>query len=442
MKRKRFVLFALGTFLLAGATQLGAQTVYSLDDCVRLSLKNNLQMHNGQLDVKSMQSRINEAKSGFLPSVDITGQYQYYITMPKMLVPAEFMGGPKGEYSEFVMGSAQTTSAALQVSQILYNQKVFIALKAAQTARTVTDLQVSKTKEDLTYNVSAVYYNLQMLQQNLMMIDSNLVTLDKILTSSKVLQANEIISRTNLKRLQINYDNLKNERNNLQLTNNKAYSLLKFLMGLPLTDSVCIAAFDNKESEMMPGKGNVENRIDIRMGREQITLAQLDKKASIADYYPSLAGVFNYSATGYYDEVNPFKSINNRWMKGSYVALQLKIPVFSGMSRYNQVKQKDFALQKAQNNYELMKQSAQKDITDAVNNYMSTTNSYSNAKRSLELAKDVFKSSETEYRNGIISLSDLLQVQNELSTARNNFSTALINMRLSEIELKKANGML
>lgn len=442
MKRKRFVLFTLGAILLTAAIQLKAQTVYSLDDCVRLSLKNNLQMKNGQLDTKSIQSRINEAKSGFLPSVDITGQYQYYITMPKMLVPAEFMGGAKGEYREFVMGSPQTTSAALQVSQVLYNQKVFIALRAAKSAKSMTDLQVGKTREDLIYNVSAVYYNLQMIQQNRSMIDSNLVILDKILSTNKVLQANEIISKTNLKRLQINYDNLKNERNNMQLTGNKAYNLLKFLMGVPLTDSLSVAQFNKTATPVAAGNGNVENRLDVRMGKEQITLAELDKKASIADYYPSLSGVFNYSVTGYYDEMNPFKSINDRWMQGSYVGLQLKIPVFSGMSRYNQVKQKDFAVQKAQNNYELMKQSAQKDIADAVNNYMSTTNSYDNAKRSLELAQDVFRSSETEYRNGIISLSDLLQVQNELTTARNNFSTALINMRLSEIELKKANGTL
>jgi len=440
--KKRLLLLMLSGIFLFGQNHLSAQKTVTLDECIRLSLKNNLQMVNGEIDIKSVNSRIKEAKSGLLPSVDITGQYQYYLSMPKMLVPAEFFGGKAGEYAEVAFGSEQTSSASLQVTQVLYNQKVFIGLKAAKTAKNMTELQVSKTKEDLIYNVSAVYYNLQVVQENLNMIDTNIVRLEKLLNTSKILQANEIISRTNLKRLQINYDNLKNERNNLQLVGAKAYNLLKYLLGVQLSEPIVVAAFEPVEASEAMSKGNVENRTDVKLVREQISLAELDKKAAIADYYPTLAGVFNYGVTGNYNKVSPFKSINDNWIKSSYIALQLKIPVFSGLSRYNQVKQKNFAVQKAQNNYELLRQSAEKEMSDAVNNLMSSNNSFDNAKRSLELAQDVFKSSDTEYRNGLISLSDILQIQNELTTARNNYSTALINLRLAEIELKKANGSL
>lgn len=430
------------TGLLISTTSLFAQKTYSLEECVQTSLNNNLQIKNGQLDIKSVNSRISQAKSSFLPTAEITGQYQYYITMPKMLVPSEFMGGAPGQYSEFVMGSPQTTSATLQVSQVLYDQKVFIGLRAAKTAKNMTDLQVSKTKEDLIYNVSAVYYNLQTLQQNLNLIDSNLVVLDKMLSANKSLVTNEIIGKTNLKRLEINFENLKNERSNLQLTVDKAYTMLKFLMGIKLTEPVLILPFKFVETVAELGNRNIENRPDVRMSKEQISLAQLDKKASVAEYYPSLSGTFNYGVTGNYDKVKPLKSFNDRWMQGTYIGLQLRIPLFSGFSRYHQVKQKDYELQKMQNNYELMKQTAEKEISDATKNYLSSYNTFSNSKRSLEVSQSVFNNSQSEYSNGLISLSDILQIQNELTTARNNYSNSLINMRLAEIEIKKANGQL
>ena len=440
MKMKKSAGMMMVGLLLCGIAQVSAQQEYSLDECVRLSLKNNLQMKNGKIDLQSVNSRISQAKSSFLPSVDVTGQYQYYLKIPKMLVPAEFFGGNSGEFIEMAFGSEQTSTASMQISQVLYNQKVFIGLKAARTARNLTELQMGKTREDLIYNVSAVYYNLQVVQQNINLLDSNIVMLKKMLTTNTVLQANEIISKNNLKRLQINCENLGNERRNLQLTSEKAYNLLKFLLGIPLTENIRIQTFQYSETIKPNSAVNVEDRTDLRLMKEQIKLAEIDKKATVADYYPSLSGVYNYGFTGYNDKVDPFRTLNDSWLKSSYVGIQLNIPVFSGGKRQQSVRQKEFEVQKARNNYELMKQSAEKEIADAINNYQSSANSFENSRRSLELAQDVFNSSYTEYSNGLISLSDMLQIQNELTTARNNYSTSFINLRVADIELKKAKG--
>lgn len=431
----------LGILILLGA-QLQAQKMYTLDECIQQTLTNNLQVKNSQLDEQSINSQITEAKSGFLPSVDLNGQYQYYITIPSMLVPAEMFGGAKGEYAAISFSSKQTTTASIQVSQVLFNQKVFIALKAAKTAKNMTALQLTKTKEDLIYNVSAVYYNIQVLNENLAMLDSNIVSMEKMLAINKTLEENNILSKSAYKRLQINFENLKNERQNLGLTGEKASNLLKFLMGLPVTETILVSGFEEKDYQLNSGVANVENRTDIQLMNKQIEIAGLEKKIAIAEFYPSLAGVYNYGLTGYNNEFSLTKTINDRWIKGSYVGLQLKVPIFSGFSRTQKVKQKEFGVQKAKNSYELVKQSALKEVSDATNNYMSRSNSFDNTKRSLALAKELFQSSNTEYKNGIISITDLLLIQNDLTTARNNYSNAMINLRLAEIELRKSKGEL
>jgi outer membrane protein TolC len=442
---KRLIMLKMLVCLFGPAfSLLSAQKTVSLDECIRLSLQNNLQVKNGALDLQSVQSRIDEAKSGFLPSVDITGQYQYYLSIPKSLIPAEIFGGTAGDYMEVTFGSEQSSGASLQVSQVFYNQRVFIGLKAAKTAKNLTELQVSRTREDLVYNVSAVYYNLQMIQANLSLLDANLTSLEKIRNVNRTLQANELISKTNLKRLEISYENLKNERTNLQITNEQTYNLLKYLLGLPLTEPLTVVAFNmsEKPTPSLMDYDNVHARSDLMLVKEQIHLAELDKKAAVAEYYPSLAGVYNYGINGFNNKVAPFQTINDRWMKSSYVALQLNIPVFSGFSRVQKVKQKELEVQKAQNNYELLRQSAEKELADAKKNSLSAGNSYDNAKRTLQLAQEVFDGTTTEYQNGLISLTDLLQIQNELTSARNAYSTALIQVKQAEIELRKSVGKL
>jgi len=428
--------------LLMLGVQLQAQKMFTLDECIQQTLTNNLQVKNSEIDQRSVNAQITEAKSGFLPSVDLNGQYQYYITIPSMLVPAEMFGGQVGQYRAISFSSKQTTTASIQVSQILFNQKVFIALKAAKTAKNMTELQMTKTREDLIYNVSAVYYNIQVVNENLTMLDSNIISMEKMLVINKALEVNNILSKSAYKRLQINFENLKNERQNLSLTGEKAANLLKFLMGLQISESIHVTQFEEKDSKLNMGVANVEKRTDIQLMNKQIEIAGLEKKVAIADFYPSLAGVYNYGLTGYNNEFSLTKTINDRWINGSYIGLQLKVPLFSGFSRTQKVKQKEFGIQKAKNSYELVKQSALKEVSDATNNYMSRSNSFDNTKRSLALAKELFESSNTEYKNGIISISDLLLIQNDLTTARNNYSNAMINLRLAEIELRKSKGEL
>ena len=419
-----------------------AQKTYTLDECIELTLSNNLQVKNGQLDIKSVDSQIKESKSSFLPSVDLKGQYQYYITIPSMLVPAEMFGGRPGEYTALSFSSKQTMIGSIEVSQLLYNQKVFIALKAAKTAKSFTELQMNKTKEDLIYNVSAVYYNIQVINQNLALLDSNIVSMEKMLAINKTLETNNIVSKSTYKRLQINFENLKNERQNLSLMCDKTSNLLKFLMALPMTETIQVAKFEVDEKKLEVGVANVENRTDLKLMNKQIEIANLQKKVAIADFYPTLAGVYNYGLTGYNNEFSLTKTINDSWMKGSYIGLQLNVPLFSGFSRPQKLKQKEIEVQKAKNNYELVKQTAIKEVSDATKNYMSMTNSFENTQRSLSLAKELFQNADTEYKNGLISVSDLLLIQNDLTTARNNYSNAMINLKLAEIELRKSKGEL
>ena len=95
MKQNKQTMLLFMLFLWLNMGLLHAQQVYTLDECINITLQKNLQIQNSQMDVQSTNSQIKEAKSSFLPTVELTGQYQYYLQMPKMLVPADFMPGGK-----------------------------------------------------------------------------------------------------------------------------------------------------------------------------------------------------------------------------------------------------------------------------------------------------------------------------------------------------------
>lgn len=419
-----------------------SQKTFSLDECVEIALTNNRQIKNSEYDIQITESNIKEVKSSFLPNINLVGQYQYYIDVPFQFVPSSMFGGPAGEYSEFSLLTKQSTQGSMQASQLLYNQKVFIGLKAAKAANDMSVLQLQNTKEELIYNVSAIYYNLQVLQQNINLLDSNVISLEKTVNVNKLLKDNYILNSSTYKRLVINLDNLKNEKVNLSLAYDKTSNLLKFLMGKPISDSLHIKPFEIFGFTELPIGGTIDNRTDIRIMNEQLKLVALDKKSAQAEYYPSLTATYNYGFTGYNDEFSLTQTINDKWLKSSYVGVQLSMPVFSGFSRHQKIKQKKISELKVQNSFELLKQTAQKELSDAVLSYSSRKNSLENMTRSLNLASELFRNASIEFSNGLITISDLIAAQNDLNGARNNLSNAMINLKLAELDLKKSSGSL
>lgn len=430
------------TLMLLAVSMISFGQQLSLEECIRISLENNLTVKNSKLDIQSTEHQVSEAKSGLMPTVDVNGSYQYYLEVPAQLIPASTFGGAEGEYSSVKLSVPQTTSANVQVSQTLYNQKVMIGLKAAKAARSYSNVQLSLTKEDIIYNVSSTYYNIQALSDNLSLLQSNITSLEKTVKTNEALRKNEIVSSSTYKRLQINLENLRNEYENQKLNQTKYYNLLKYLMNVPLSDSVEVTPFDFNAAlgEVQPG--DINQRPDIRLQQEQIKLNEFDKKSIQSGYYPTLSANFFYGYSAYNSEFAPLERLNNQWINSSYISLSLKIPVFDGFSKRYQVKQKSVTLQKSINSLTDMKLRAERDILDAMNNYISNKNQLTNSKRSLDLAEQLFKDANIEYNNGLTTITDLLDVQDDLSDARNNYSTALVNLKVAELDVKKANGQL
>jgi outer membrane protein TolC len=54
----------------------------------------------------------------------------------------------------------------------------------------------------------------------------------------------------------------------------------------------------------------------------------------------------------------------------------------------------------------------------------------------------VYGQSQLQYKEGVASLSDLLNAETELRSAQNNYINALVQLKLAALELRKANGSL
>ena len=60
----------------------------------------------------------------------------------------------------------------------------------------------------------------------------------------------------------------------------------------------------------------------------------------------------------------------------------------------------------------------------------------------MKLAEEVLLNTQNNYQQGLASLNDLLESERALSDAKNAYTNALLDYKLAEIELLKAQGNL
>ena len=178
--------------------------------------------------------------------------------------------------------------------------------------------------------------------------------------------------------------------------------------------------------------------------KKQEQLLQFQKKSIQAAYYPtlSLTGGYNYIGQG--PEFPWFKKPEDKvyWSDFASIGLNLHVPIFTGFGTRAKVRQAENKLEAVKVDLEETKLALDLDFENAkkqIDNSIITINSQ---KENSELAQEVLDNTNNNYINGLASLTDLLDAENALVEAQNNYTTALLDYKLAEIQLIKSKGEL
>ena len=124
------------------------------------------------------------------------------------------------------------------------------------------------------------------------------------------------------------------------------------------------------------------------------------------------------------------------------VSLNLRVPIFNGFATRARVRQADISIRKLNEDISSTKLSlslAYENSKTQINNSIITLSSQ---KENVELAQQVYSNTQNNYNNGLATLTDLLTAENSLTEAQNNHSSALLDYKVAEIQLIKAQGTL
>ena len=159
---------------------------------------------------------------------------------------------------------------------------------------------------------------------------------------------------------------------------------------------------------------------------------------------PTLALTGNWTYAAFTDEFkNWFHSgESNHWYKSNGIGISLRIPVFDGFEKRSKIRKAQVDIDNAKLKYEDALKGMQTQYANAVNDLANNQRNYSKQRDNYLLAEDVYKVTSDRYREGIASMTEVLQDEMSMSDAQNNYLTAHFNYQVSNLTLLKLTGEL
>ena len=445
--RIRTLTVLLATVFLFNVTNAQQPVSLTLKNALQYALEASQNARKAKLDVENSQYKIDEVKARALPQVNGSGSLTYNPILQQSALPGDFFGQP-GSTVLVPLGQNWNANAGISVNQAIFDNAVFTGLKAAKTTADFYRLNSQLTEEQIIEQVATGYYRVLVQRQQVGVIDSTIKNTEKVQAALQSLYDNGLAKKIDVDRIAVSLSNLKSRRqqliNGVQMLENQ----LKFYMGMPIETAISIP--DVQLSEIKPqaiakdDKIDVSGRTELAVLKSQEKLLQYQRQATRSEYLPtlSLSGAYSYQGMSNGFPVFKGQSRGANWFDVASVGVNLRVPIFNGNATKARVRQADVQLRKLNEDIAQTKLSlslAYENARTQINNSIITLNSQ---RENVRLAEQVYFNSQNNYNNGLATLTDLLNAENSLTEAQTNYSSALLDYRVAEIQVIKAQGSL
>ena len=423
---------------------------YTLQQAIDLAIEKNVSIRNGLLDAKSADSRIREIKSSALPQVAASASLTDNLIIQKAFLSAKFANpnaAPDAPPVAIPFGVPYSGNATVSLNQIVYSAALNVGLRAAATYRELAQRNLAGSKVVVAEQVAKAYYGVLVSVERAKLLDYNIARLDTTLLQTQAMNKQGFVEKLDVQRLEVQANNLKAERQNVQNLIELSYTLLKFQMGLGINDEITLAEqLENRNvDDLRPlisadPTFRYQSRIEYSTLETQIKLAELDMEVTQKGYYPTLSAFINYG----YNSGRPAitQLITSPWLNFSTAGLSLQVPIFDGFLKRSQIEQKRYTLQKAQNSGELLRNSIDLQIRQSsitLNNGLQTLQTQ---KRNRDLATEIVRVTRIKYNSGVGSSIEVLNAEASLREAQTNYFGSLYDFLIAKVDQDKALGRL
>ena len=424
-----------GSFFITATAnaQTGDSALYnaSLSNVINYALANQPSVKQAEINQDITDLQIKNKLADWYPQVNFNYNYQRNFQLP-----VSIMGGDAVR-----LGVNNTSALQLTATQNIFNRDALLASRTKEDVKLVAAKQTENAKVNLVANVSKNFYDLLATEQQLNITDENIAMLSRSLKDARARYDAGVTDKTDYQRATIALNNANASRKEIEEALNAKMANLKYLINYPSEKELTLT-YDSAVLEREIELDTLQtpaytNRVEYQQLMAQLRLQEANVTYNKWSYIPTLSANGAYIRNFLNDN---FGKLYNQGFANSYAGLTLGFPIFQGGKRKNNIAIAGRQVDQTKLELTNFVNQVSSEYNTAMAQYRANMANYMALKENVELAKEVHRVIELQYREGIKTYLELITAQTDLRAAQINYFNAIYGLLSSKIDVQKAQG--
>ncbi|MGM9812114.1 MAG: TolC family protein [Muribaculaceae bacterium] len=412
----------------------------TLAECINLGIANNLHIDNARIGISKGKTSLSQSRAKLLPTIQGVAQFTDYLKSPVNVTTGTLLGNdfPDNPTWQTIKSMQYNSNVGIQLTMPLYNQTVYAAIDVARVVENMSLLAYEKAVDDLTVQIAKIYYMAQTSKEQLRLTDISINRMDELSKITEALYEQGVVMAVDLNRVRISSKMLQAERAVVHTLHEQQINMLRFLMNLEADAPLDVKPMQHTFSATPIEKSSLQLP-EMKLAYQQKELIEKQIKAVRAQYLPTLSLTGYAGGVGYNEKFSRFA---DNWFGNCFVGLSLRIPLFEANARKLQIRQYKHDARQAENNVALIQKRIDKDYADAVLQLNKNMDVAITQTECCKQAEAVYGVTENQYKEGVASMTALLQDDMQLRSAQSSYIQAVCQCKLAQLQLLQLAGRL
>ena len=298
-----------------------------------------------------------------------------------------------------------------------------------------------KARLDLAVQIAQVYFMAQATLENRYLLDENIERMDSLCRITEALYHSGVVLEIDYTRVDINRKNLIAQRDQVEMLYGQQMNLMRFLLNFDAHEPIDVVRMP-QDITKLPIDGLNEQLPELQMVEQKLTLLEKQIRQTKAGYLPSvtLAGQVGYM--GFQERAGDFFGSKSNWFGNAYLGLNVSIPIFDASKKRLQIRQYRHQQEQTRNSRLLQRAQLQEQYDNALLQIAQTERMFNTQRENLRQSTDVYGVTEIKYKEGVSSMTELLQDEMRLREAQGNLVSAHYQFNKSQVDLLRLSGNL
>ncbi|WP_347050475.1 TolC family protein [Flavobacterium olei] len=431
MKINKYNSFVFALLFGLGMSGNAQSKKWTLEECVRYALENNISIKLSELDVKNAAIDKRGALGSYLPSVNGNASHSWNIGLNQD-VTTGLLRNQTTQYSSVGL------NAGVDIYKGLQNQNAY---RRAKLSIVASQYQLLKMQEDISLNVASAFLQILSNKEDLKVKKEQLAIDEKRFARSEEMVNAGTIPRGDLFDLKAT---VATDKQNIAVAeNNLLISKLSLAQLLQLKE---FADFDVADDTKVTDENNIlaqtpteiyekarETRTELKLAQTNLEIAEKNVAIAKGAYQPTLSGFYGFNTRASYSDQIKFDAANQPYTvgpdpifqqfsdnKGHNFGFQLNVPVFNGFSVKNNVERNKVTLEKSKIDLEQKSLDLQRNVYTAFTDARAALNTYEASTVTLEARQQAYNYAKEKYDVGLMNSFDFTQAQTLLTNAQSD----------------------